>query len=94
MQGRVIDIVTKKETTVQLTAVEEAAAIEKTAAILAEQEASKEKADAKEKAIKDALPTWEAVNKAIEGAATVDELKAIVTKLARVIYWLAKGQGE
>jgi hypothetical protein len=41
-------------------------------------------------AIQDNLPDWATIKTAIENATTIAALKVIVTKLARVVYWLAK----
>jgi hypothetical protein len=40
--------------------------------------------------IGDALPSWAAVETAIDNAASVAALRAIVKKLARVVYWQVK----
>lgn len=45
---------------------------------------------AKVQAIIDNLPSWAAVSAAIDAATTVLKLQAIVKKMARVIYWIAK----
>lgn len=37
------------------------------------------------------LPSWEKVKAAIDAAFTDVKQNAVVTKLARVVYWLAKG---
>lgn len=41
-------------------------------------------------AIQENLPDWATVKAAIDKAATIEEVKTIITKLARVVYWLAK----
>lgn len=41
-------------------------------------------------AIQDNLPDWATIKTAIENATTIAALKIIITKLARVVYWLAK----
>jgi hypothetical protein len=41
-------------------------------------------------AIQDNLPNWATIKTAIDNATTIAALKVIVTKLARVVYWLAK----
>jgi exosome complex RNA-binding protein Rrp42 (RNase PH superfamily) len=50
--------------------------------------------EARGKAIADNLPSWAAVETAINTADTVVKLRAIVLKLARVEYWLAKNKAE
>lgn len=42
--------------------------------------------------IVDSLPSWKQVSDAIEAATTIAALKAIVKKMARVVYWLAKNK--
>lgn len=42
----------------------------------------------------DNLPSWEKVKTAIEGATTIAALRAIVLKLARVVYWLARDRAD
>lgn len=60
----------------------------------AEQVLSREKKEAdvlqKGKDINDNLPTWSGVSMAIDNATTITELKIIIKKMARVVYWLAK----
>jgi flagella basal body P-ring formation protein FlgA len=60
--------------------------IAETAAI----ETAKTLEQAKLTAIQDNLPNWATIKTAIENATTIAALKVIVTKLARVVYWLAK----
>jgi hypothetical protein len=48
----------------------------------------------KEQAISDNLPAWVEVEKEISNATTIVALRAIILKLARVIYWLAKNKGD
>jgi hypothetical protein len=45
---------------------------------------------AKNQSIADNLPSWQNVSDAIDAANTLAKLQAIVKKLARVTYWLAK----
>lgn len=54
---------------------------------------AKEQSEAQKKAdIIDALPSWQQVSDAIDGVTTLNGLKVVVKKLARVVYWLAKNQ--
>ena len=55
--------------------------------IAAEEERAQRLAD-----IADALPSWQQVSDAIDGVTTIAGLKAVVKKLARVVYWLAKNR--
>jgi len=48
----------------------------------------------RKQAVIDNLPTWLAVSNAIDAADTVIKLRAIVKKMARVQYWLARGTLE
>jgi len=45
---------------------------------------------AKAKAITDNLPSWAAIEAAINAADTIPKLRAIVLKIARVLYWDVK----
>jgi F0F1-type ATP synthase epsilon subunit len=64
------------------------------ASILAAEEAARvveqQKQAAKAQALIDNLPSWQAVSDAIDAADTVPKLRAIVKKIARVTYWIAK----
>lgn len=44
----------------------------------------------KDKDIGDNFPSWQTISDAIDDAATLSEMKIIVKKMARVLYWLAK----
>jgi hypothetical protein len=46
--------------------------------------------DQKEKDIVDNLPSWQAVSDAIDAATTIAQMKVIVKKIARVLYWTAR----
>lgn len=48
----------------------------------------------KDKDIRDNLPSWQTVSNAIDNATTLSEMKAIVKKMARVLYWLAKNSQD
>ena len=48
----------------------------------------------KQQAIIDNLPSWQAVSNAIDAATTIAKLQAIIKKMARVEYWLAKNTLE
>lgn len=56
------------------------------AAYLAEQQAIKDAKLAKAQEIIDNLPAWQPVSDAIDSATTIAALKAIVKKLARVVF--------
>jgi hypothetical protein len=45
----------------------------------------------KELSIETNLPSWQIISDAIDQAATLPALKIIVKKMARVLYWIAKG---
>lgn len=49
---------------------------------------------AREQAISDNLPSWQQVSDAIDAATTIAACKVILKKLARVVYWLAKGRND
>jgi F0F1-type ATP synthase epsilon subunit len=49
---------------------------------------------AKEQAIVDNLPSWTEVDTAITNANTNAAMKIIISKLARVVYWLAKNKAD
>ena len=49
---------------------------------------------AKAQAIVDNLPSWAAIEAAINAADTIPKLRAIVLKIARVEYWLAKNKAD
>jgi hypothetical protein len=69
----------------------------KAATLAAEAAESKSEVDqlaAKEKAISDNLPSWTAIEAAINNADTVVKLRAIVLKLSRVLYWMAKNKAD
>lgn len=59
-------------------------------AIQAMRDAEIAKQAAKAQAIIDNLPSWSAVNTAIDNATTLAQMKVIVKKMAIVLYWLAK----
>lgn len=67
------------------------------AAILAAESAAQAAIEAaraaKAQEIIDNLPSWSAINTAIDGATTIAQLKVIVKKLARVVYWDIKNTG-
>jgi len=48
----------------------------------------------KAQAIIDSLPSWQAVSDAIDAAFTNVGQRKIIKKMARVLYWLAKGTEE
>ena len=52
------------------------------------QEAAQE---AKAQAFLDNLPSWAAVSSAVDNIANLADAKAFIKKLARVVYWLARG---
>lgn len=52
------------------------------------------KATAKAQSITDNFPSWKAVSDVIDAATTLVAMKVIVKKMARVVYWLAKGTEE
>lgn len=58
---------------------------------IAEQAAA---AQAKEQAFVNNLPSWQAVSDAIDAADTLAKLRAIVKKMARVLYWLARNRED
>ena len=45
---------------------------------------------AKEQAFADNLPSWQVISDAIDGATTIAQLKVIIKKMARVLYWIAR----
>ena len=49
---------------------------------------------AKIQAIVDNLPSWAAIEAAINAADTVPKLRAIVLKIARVLYWDVKNKAD
>ena len=53
-------------------------------------EAAKTLEQTKLAAIQENLPDWDTIKTAIENATTIAALKVIITKLARVVYWMAK----
>lgn len=59
---------------------------EKTEIAAREADVAKREAD-----ITNNLPSWEKVKAAIDAAFTNANQNAVVTKLARIVYWLAKG---
>lgn len=56
--------------------------------------AIKATAAARNAAINDNLPTWAQVEAALDGISNLTEAKVALKKIARVVYWLAKGKGE
>jgi hypothetical protein len=44
--------------------------------------------------IEGSLPTWTSVAAEIDAIASLTDAKALIKKLARVVYWLAKNQAE
>jgi hypothetical protein len=53
-----------------------------------------DRAAAKEQAIVDNIPSWSAVETAINAADTVAKLRGIVLKIARVLYWDVKNKAD
>ena len=49
---------------------------------------------AKAQSFNNNFPSWKAVSEAIDAATTLAAMKVIVKKMARVVYWLAKGTEE
>lgn len=47
--------------------------------------------EAKEKAVSDTLPSWSAVETVIKESKNLEDLKKIVTDLAKIIYMTVKG---
>lgn len=45
----------------------------------------------KKQAIESNLPTWDQVQAAVESIASLADAKAFLSKLSRVVYWLARG---
>lgn len=58
---------------------------------LAAQQAIKDAQDQRKADIASNLPSWAAVQTAINNAKDLAEIKAILSKLARIVYWQAKG---
>lgn len=48
----------------------------------------------KQQDIETNLPTWQQVSDAIDNATTIAQLKAILKKQCRIIYWLAKNKQD
>lgn len=49
---------------------------------------------ARQDAIETNLPSWTQVETALDGISNLAEAKTALKKIARVVYWLAKGRGE
>ncbi|MBW1778822.1 MAG: hypothetical protein JRJ54_14735, partial [Deltaproteobacteria bacterium] len=58
--------------------------------------AKQKELDAQQKAqeISERLPDWAAVENAVNNISNLEEAKAYLLKLSRVVYWLAKGRPE
>lgn len=62
--------------------------------VLAEQLAQTQANQQKINDIQDAIPSWAEVDAYITNATTIAQLKVIIRKLARVVYWDIKNQAE
>lgn len=61
---------------------------------IAAEEALEAKIAARAQAILDNLPSWQQVSNEIDAAFTNVAQRAVINKLARVIYWMAKDRAE
>ena len=64
------------------------------AAEAAAQAAEEARIAQKQQDIIDNLPSWQQISDAIDAATTIAATKAILKKIARVVYWMAKDKAE
>jgi molecular chaperone GrpE (heat shock protein) len=90
LQGRVIDLITKKDTLVDLTERELSEATARTAEEQARLTEIQTKAAETAKIITDNLPSLQDIQAAIDKAETIEDVKMVLSRLIKVLYLLTQ----